>query len=62
MTYIMVIAAALRELANREPQCMVAIVFAGGTALSRMRGRLQRGLGRPAGAVSRGLPIPDASL
>jgi hypothetical protein len=62
VTYIVVIAAALRELANREPQCMVALVFAGGTALSTMRRRLPRSLRRPARAGTGRLPAPDASL
>jgi hypothetical protein len=62
VTYIVVIAAALRELANREPQCMVALVFAGGTALSTMRRRLPRMLGRPAPALAGRLSIPDPSL
>ena len=62
MTYILVIAGALRELTNREPQCMVALVFAGGTALSTMRRRLPRSLRRPARAATGTLPVPDASL
>ena len=62
MTYIVVIAAALRELANREPQCMVALVLAGGTALSTMRRRLPRSLSRQARAPAGSLPVPDASL
>ena len=62
MTYILVIAGALRELTNREPQCMVAIVFAGGSALSTMRRRLPRMLARPAPALAGRLSIPDPSL
>jgi hypothetical protein len=62
MTYILVIAGALRELINREPQCMVALVFAGGSALSTLRRRLPRGLSRPARAPAGRLAIRDASL
>jgi hypothetical protein len=62
VTYMVVIAAALRELANREPQCMVALVFAGGAALSTMRRRLPRRLSRPARAPAVRLSIRDPSL
>jgi hypothetical protein len=62
VTYFVVIAAALRELANREPQCMVALVLAGGTALSTMRRRLPRSLSRQARVPAGSLPVPDASL
>lgn len=62
MTYIVLIAAALRDLANREPQCMVALVLAGGTALSTMRHRLPRSLSRQARAPAGSLPVPDATV
>ena len=62
MTYIVLIAAALRELANREPQCMVALVLAGGTALSTMRHRLPRSLSRQARAPAGSMPVPDATV
>jgi hypothetical protein len=36
VTYIMVIAALLREVASRESGCIFALVFAGGNALSML--------------------------
>jgi hypothetical protein len=34
VTYIVVVATILRELANRESGCIFALVFAGGSALT----------------------------
>jgi hypothetical protein len=55
VTYVVVIATVLRELATRESGCIIALVFAGVSALTvpfRLTRILRRADRAPAGATS----------
>jgi hypothetical protein len=61
VTYIVVVATILRELANRESGCIFALVFAGGSALT-MPFRLPRFLLRSYQARAGTNSAPGACL